>query len=255
VLRAAQVCQDEGLCQPILLGPVDRIRARAAEIGVDLVGIEIIDPMDPQHEARLSTYAQHLWERRQRRGTTLEKARHLLRQRTPFALMMVELADPTVNIQPNAECLAQIAVSTAEACKWFDIEPRIAMLSYSNFGSAESEDTRRVAQAVQLVKRRQPGLVIDGEMQVDTALDAALREEFFPFTALSDNANVLIFPDLASGNVAYKLMGKLGGAELVGPILLGMRKPVNVLQRGCDVNTIVNMAALTAVRAQGGIGS
>ncbi len=304
ILRAAHVCLDEGIAQPILLGPVEAIRARAAELGVAVSAMELLDPLDPQRKERLEAYAEHLWQRRQRRGITLEKARQTLRQRTPYGVMMVEMgdadgcvdglakhypevvrpalqivgkregvdfvsgvyvvilkdrvkffADTTVNIHPTAECLAQIAVSTAEACKWFDIEPRIALLSYSNFGSSENDDTRRVAEAVQLVKRRQPGLIVDGEMQVDTALDASLRKEFFPFSELKDDANVLIFPDLAAGNVAYKLMGQLGGAELVGPILLGMRKPVNVLQRGSDVNAIVNMAALTVVRAQGGIGA
>jgi malate dehydrogenase (oxaloacetate-decarboxylating)(NADP+) len=303
ILEAAQVCVDEGIAHPVLLGQADLIRARAAELNVDLSGMQVLDPLGADNKDKLDSYARHLWERRRRRGITKESARQLLRQRTPYGLMMVEMgdadgcvdglvkhypevirpalqivgkregidyvsgvyvvilkdqvkffADPTVNIHPSAECLAQIAVSTA-ACKWFDIEPRIAMLSYSNFGSAESDDTRRVAEAVKLVKQRQPGLMIDGEMQVDAALDATLREEFFPFSDLKDDANVLIFPDLAAGNVAYKLMGKLGGAELVGPILLGMRKPVNVLQRGNDVNSIVNMAALTVVRAQGGIGS
>jgi malate dehydrogenase (oxaloacetate-decarboxylating)(NADP+) len=160
-------------------------------------------------------------------------------------------ADPTVNIHPSSACLAQIAMSAADACRWFDITPKIALLSYSNFGSAPGPESARVAEAVRLVRAQRPDLAIDGEMQADTALDGTLREEIFPFCELKEDANVLIFPDLATGNVAYKLMAKIGGADTIGPLLLGMRKPVNVLQRGCDVDTIVNMVALTVVRAQG----
>ena len=162
-------------------------------------------------------------------------------------------ADTTVNIHPSAECLAQIALSAAEACERFDMVPRVAMISYSNFGGARSEQSERVAQAVRLVKQTRPDLEIDGEMQIDVALDAGVRGEYFGWCDLTDDANVLIFPDLSSGNAAYKLMHRLGGAEVFGPVLLGMRKPVNVLARGSDVPTIVNLSALTVLNAQAGI--
>jgi malate dehydrogenase (oxaloacetate-decarboxylating)(NADP+) len=157
-------------------------------------------------------------------------------------------ADTTVNEAPDAETLAEIAVECADAVCDLGIEPRVAMLSYANFGSASGEEPRRVARAVALVKAQRPDLMVDGEMQADVALVPALREEW-AFCDLKGAANVLIFPSLAAGNIAYKLLASFGGANAVGPILLGMRKPVTVLQRNSDVDTIVNMAAITAATA------
>jgi malate dehydrogenase (oxaloacetate-decarboxylating)(NADP+) len=154
-------------------------------------------------------------------------------------------ADTTVNICPDAETLADIAVSTADAVRDLGIEPRIAMLSFSNFGSTLTEQSpRRVAEATALVKRLRPDLMIDGEMQADVALQPALREDW-SFSDLKGAANVLIFPDLDAGNIAYKLLTAFGGAQAVGPILLGMRKPVTVLSQNSSVETIVHMAAIT----------
>lgn len=157
-------------------------------------------------------------------------------------------ADTTVNVNPDAETLAEIAIQCADAVRDLGIEPRIAMVSYSNFGSAEGEEPERVARATALVKQRRPDLMIDGEMQADIALVPALREEW-SFSDLKGPANVLIFPSLSAGNIAYKLLASFGGAEAVGPILLGMRKPVTVLQRNSSVDTIVNMAAITVATA------
>jgi malate dehydrogenase (oxaloacetate-decarboxylating)(NADP+) len=122
------------------------------------------------------------------------------------------------------------------------------MLSYSNFGSADGVEPRKVARAVAIVKERRPDLMIDGEMQADVALNPMLRKEW-SFSDLKGSANVLIFPNLGAGNIAYKLLASFGGAEAVGPILLGMNKPVTVLQRNCDVDTIVSMAAITVAQA------
>ena len=160
-------------------------------------------------------------------------------------------ADCTVNADPNAEELADIAISTAELARAFELTPRIAMLSYSNFGTDRVGSPLKVRRAVQLVRERRPDLECEGEMQVDPAVVRSVREAEFPFARLGGDANVLIFPDLNSGNIGYKLLWRLGGAEVIGPVLMGMAKPVNVLQQGASVQDVVNLAAMTAVRAQG----
>ena len=168
-----------------------------------------------------------------------------------FKNKIICCADTTVNIDPSAEELADIALLTAETVRRFDIEPRIAMLSFSNFGSVEHPWSEKVKQAVEIAKQKDPTLMIDGEMQADTAVVPEIIEQDFPFSTLKDGANVLIFPDLNSGNIAYKLLMRLGNAEAIGPILMGLQKSVHVLQRGCEVNDIVNMTAIAVVEAQG----
>ncbi len=160
-------------------------------------------------------------------------------------------ADTTVNIEPTAEELADIAIETAElASSFMTAEPRVAMLSFSNFGSSDHPFALKVKRATQLVKARRPNLVVDGEMQADTALMPGVSGESFPFNLVPGNANVLIFPDLQSGNIAYKLISRMGMAEAIGPILVGMNKPVFVLQQNSDVNDVVNMAAIAAMEIQ-----
>ena len=161
------------------------------------------------------------------------------------------LADCTVNLDPSAEELAEIAVHTADLARSFDVEPRVAMLSYSNFGTASGTSPDKVRRATEIAKRLRPDLMLDGEMQADAALLHELRKDSFPFTTLTEDANVLIFPDLDAANIAYKLLWLLGGAEVIGPVLLNMNKPVNVLQMGSQVHEIVQLAAVTALRAQG----
>jgi malate dehydrogenase (oxaloacetate-decarboxylating)(NADP+) len=163
---------------------------------------------------------------------------------------VVFCADTTVAIEPTAEELAETAILTAQYASHFDIEPRVAMLSFSNFGSAEHPLTVKVKRATAMVKQHDPELVVDGEVQANVALDPELVERQFPFSKLKGNANCFIFPDLQSGNICYKMLHKLGGAETVGPILMGMKKPVHVLQRGDDVSEIVNMAAVAVVDVQ-----
>ena len=159
-------------------------------------------------------------------------------------------ADTTVAIEPTAEELAETAILTSQYARHFDVEPRVAMLSFSNFGSAEHPLTIKVKRATAMVKQIDPNLTVDGEVQANVALDPELVERQYPFSKLKGNANCFIFPDLQSGNIAYKLLHKLGGAETVGPILMGMKKPVHVLQRGDDVSEIVNMAAVAVVDVQ-----
>ena len=160
------------------------------------------------------------------------------------------LADATVNIEPTAEELAEIAIMAAEKARRFSQEPRVAMLSFSNFGSTRHPLSDKVRRAVDLVRQRAPGLMIDGEMQADTAVVPQILEETYPFSALKGPANVLIFPNLEAGNIAYKLLQRIGGAELIGPLLTGLTKPVHVLQRGSEVNDIVHVAAVAVVDAQ-----
>lgn len=158
-------------------------------------------------------------------------------------------ADTTVNINPTAEQLAEIAISTADTVKQFDIEPKVAMLSFSNFGSSIQPESIKVRKAVEIVKKQRPDIIIDGEMQADTAVVPQILENDFPFSSLKGKANVLVFPDLGSGNIAYKLMSRIGGATVVGPILMGMGKPIHVLQKGATVEDIINMTAIAVVEA------
>jgi malate dehydrogenase (oxaloacetate-decarboxylating)(NADP+) len=160
------------------------------------------------------------------------------------------LADATVNIEPTSEDLAEIALCAAEMARRFDVEPRVALLSFSNFGSTRHPLAEKVEKAVQIIRRRAPSLMVDGEMQADTAVVPQIIEQTYPFSTLKGGANVLIFPNLEAGNVAYKLLSRIGGAEAIGPILMGLSKPVHVLQRGAEVNDIVNVAAIAVVEAQ-----
>lgn len=160
------------------------------------------------------------------------------------------IADATVNIDPSVEELAEIAIVSARVARRFNTEPRVAMISFSNFGSARHPHAEKVRKAVEMVRQREPKLMVDGEMQADTAVDATILEKDYPFSTLKGGANVLVFPELQSANAAYKLLQKLGGAETIGPILMGLRYPVHVLQRGCEVNDIVNMTAIAVVEAQ-----
>ena len=160
------------------------------------------------------------------------------------------IADATVNFDPTAEQLADIAILAAEKVRSFDVEPRIAMLSFSNFGSTQHPSALKMARAVALVKSRAPELIVDGEMMADTAVSPEILDALYPFSSLKGGANVLICPNLESANIAYKLLAQLGGAEQVGPILLGIRKPVYVLIPGNEVADIVNVTAMAVWDAQ-----
>jgi malate dehydrogenase (oxaloacetate-decarboxylating)(NADP+) len=159
-------------------------------------------------------------------------------------------SDTTVNIEPTAEDLAEIALLASEVARDFNFEPRIAMLSFSNFGSTRHALSEKMRRAADLVKQAHPEMMVDGEMMADTAVVPELLEEDYPFSTLKGGANVLIFPDLGSANIAYKLMLRIGGAEALGPILVGMSKPVHVLQRGAAVEEIVNMAAIAVAHGK-----
>jgi malate dehydrogenase (oxaloacetate-decarboxylating)(NADP+) len=296
VIRAAAILVDEGIAQPVLLGNRGRIEGVAQDGNVDLDGITIEDPAT---SAKREAYARFLWERRQRKGMSLDEARRRIYNGNYFGSCMVAngdadalvsgvnlhypetirpalevigahpkavivsglymlvfehhvaiFGDTTVNIEPTAEQLAQIAYAAARLSRTLGIEPRIAMLSFSNFGSVRHPEAEKVARAVQLLRERDPSLIVDGEMQADTAVEPAILRRDYPFSALKEKANVLIFPNLSAGNIAYKLLNHLGGATAIGPILVGMRRPVHVLERGADVQDIVNMSAVAVVDAQ-----
>ena len=167
-----------------------------------------------------------------------------------FEKHVVFCADTTVNIDPTADQLALIAGSAAQLARTFGVDPRIAMLSFSNFGSVKHPEAQKMAEAVRLLRQRDPSLMVDGEMQADTAFSEEVLAGRYPFAALKEAANVLIFPNLSAGNIAYKLLTQLGGATAIGPILVGMQHPVQVLEQGADVQEIVNMAAVAVIDAQ-----
>jgi malate dehydrogenase (oxaloacetate-decarboxylating)(NADP+) len=168
----------------------------------------------------------------------------LLKERALF------FADTTVNIDPTAQDLAEIAILSADTASHFDIKPRVAMISFANFGNTPHPLTDKVRQAVEIVRQRRPDLECDGEMQADTAVLPGFLQENYPFARLTGPANVLVFPELQSANAAYKLVWRLANADVIGPILMGMRAPIHVLQQGVDVPDIVNMAAYGVVDAQ-----
>ncbi|MCB0079852.1 MAG: NADP-dependent malic enzyme, partial [Caldilineaceae bacterium] len=169
-------------------------------------------------------------------------------------LMLVQdriyfFTDATVIIEPTAEQLATIAINAADVAREFDVEPRIAMLSFSNFGSTPHRQSAKMQEATEMVKRARPDLEIDGEMQADVAVVSDLMQRHYPFSEVKD-ANILVFPELSSANTAYKLLSALGGAVAIGPILVGMAKPIHVLATGADVRDIINVSILAVVDAQ-----
>jgi malate dehydrogenase (oxaloacetate-decarboxylating)(NADP+) len=297
ILRAAERLVDERIAKPILLGRPQVIRSRMTELGLELEGVEIIDP---QTSDKLASYADELYGLRNRRGVTRSEVQPLLLNRNVFGSMMVNrgdadamvaglsqhypdtirpalqvirvkpgarvagvymmvfqndikfFADTTVTIEPSAEDLAQIAIEAAEVAERFNVEPRVAMLSFSNFGSTRHPLSDKVRRAVEILREQAPQLTVDGEMQADTAVVQEILTGTYPFSQLKQAANVLVFPSLEAGNIAYKLIQRLGDAKAVGPILVGLRKPVHVLQRGAEVDEIVDMAAIAAVDAQSG---
>ncbi|HMK17055.1 MAG TPA: NADP-dependent malic enzyme [Chitinophagaceae bacterium] len=300
ILKAAQIVYDEGVGYPILLGDETKIKLIAAEAGIELEGIPILDPRSEETAEKRLLYGEIFFHKRGRRGFNAYEAKKVMRDRNYFGCMMVEcgdadcmisglaknypdtirpalhtigtetgvkkiagmylmltkkgplfLADTTVNFSPTAEELADITLMVAKEVRQFNITPRIAMLSYSNFGSSNSPEAKLVAEARKIVKHKMPSLIVDGEMQASVAFNNELMKENYPFSELVDkNVNTLIFPNLASGNIAYNLLKELGTADAIGPILLGLKKPVHILQLGSSVRSILNMSVIAIVDAQ-----
>jgi len=163
---------------------------------------------------------------------------------------LIFLADTSVNIDPSAEDLVEIALCAAQEARRFDIVPRVAMLSFSSFGSAQHPFCDKVRKAVELLHKADPTLIVDGEIMADAAVSPEILEQTYPFSSLKGGANVLVFPNLESANIAYKLLTTIGGAEILGPILMGMSRPVHLLARGAEVEEIVNVVAIAVVDAR-----
>lgn len=297
ILRVSQVILDEKVGKPVLIGSEREIKEKAAELKLELKGIEIVDPL---RFDKAEVYAQQLYSMRKRKGVTLAEARRLIaRGPNTLGAMMLHMgdadvfiggqdqhystvlshilkvlktkkgifkasgvyivvlkddlmffADTTVNIDPTAEDLAEVAICTAETARKFGVEPRVAMLSYSNFGSVNHPTAEKVRKATEIVKEREPFLTIDGEMQADTAVVPEILKGTYPFSSLKERANVLIFPNLDAGNIAYKLVHRLGCARVIGPILQGLKRSAHVLQRGSSPEEIFNLVAVAVVEAQ-----
>ncbi len=301
-LQAASIINKEGLAEVILIGNTDKVKQAAK--GVDIDGIEIVDPVT---DSRFDDYATTLFELRKAKGMTIEKAQELMKDELYFSVMMVKkdeadgmvagaihstgdtlrpalqiiktapgisvvsscfvmelenkafgdngvyiFGDCAVNPNPNADQLAAIAISSAQTGKALvGMEPKVAMLSFSTKGSAKHELVDKIQQATEIVKQNAPDLMVDGELQFDAAVVESVAKLKAPGSAVAGQANVMIFPDLQAGNIGYKLVQRLAGAEAIGPILQGIAKPVNDLSRGCSVDDIVKVVTITAVQAQG----
>ncbi|MBU5454035.1 phosphate acetyltransferase [Caproiciproducens sp. MSJ-32] len=302
-LKAAEKINNLSLAYPVLVGNIDEIKRKAENLGVNIEGIEIIDPNTSE---KLEEYVNKFYELRKNKGMTLEKANQIVRDPLYFGTMMVKLddadgmvsgavhttgdllrpglqivktapgvsvvssffimmvpnakygeegmllfSDCAVNPNPTAEQLAAIAIATADTAKNLcGIEPRVAMLSYSTMGSANGELVEKVRKATEIAKELRPDLLIDGELQLDAAIVESVAAQKAPNSKVAGKANVLIFPDLQSGNIGYKLVQRFANAEAIGPMCQGFAKPINDLSRGCSVDDIVNVVALTAVQAQ-----
>ena len=292
-LRAAAQMLEREMATPVLVGARERIEEQADILGLDLSGVEVIDPMQDE---RRDTIAARYHELRCRRGVNVRDAEHLTKSSRRYALLLLErgdvdaavtgvnrsypdcvrdaleiigtaegkraaavhlmvlkdrsvfFADTSLHIEPTARELADIAIAAADTARGFDIEPRVAMLSFSNFGSVTHPSGLQSAKAVQLVQQERPDILIDGEMHADVALDRALGNRLHPHSRINGDANVLVFPDLASGNIGYKLVQHLGGAEAIGPMLVGMAKPVVVSYQAASVQTLVNLASVALAR-------
>lgn len=302
ILKAAQICVEEGFAEPILLGDPIVIHRLAEEHRINnLNRMQIIDTRSAESEPARKRFGELMYAKRQRRGLTLYEATKQMRERTYFGAMMVEtgeadafisgltrnyplalkpamevigsiassgrvagmhiiltksgplfFADTTVNIDHTWQELVELTLLVNEQVKKYQIEPRIALVSYSNFGSSRGAGPEKIQKAVDYLHKHHPEIIVDGEMQVSYALDGENRAKTAPFSTLGEaQANVLIFPNLESGNIAYQLMRSVGPMEAIGPVLLGFDKAVHILHHTSSVREIANMAAIAVVDAQG----
>jgi malate dehydrogenase (oxaloacetate-decarboxylating)(NADP+) len=302
ILKAAQICVEEGFAEPILLGDPKVIHHLAEEHRINnLNRMQIIDTRSAESEPARKRFGELMYAKRQRRGLTLYEATKQMRERTYFGAMLVEtgeadafisgltrnyplalkpamevigsiassgrvagmhiiltksgplfFADTTVNIDHTWQELVELTLLVNEQVKKYQIEPRIALVSYSNFGSSRGAGPEKIQKAVDYLHKHHPEIIVDGEMQVSYALDGENRAKTAPFSTLGEaQANVLIFPNLESGNIAYQLMRSVGPMEAIGPVLLGFDKAVHILHHTSSVREIANMAAIAVVDAQG----
>lgn len=299
MLKAAVTAKAEGICLPVLLGNEERIEKLAAELHLDLTGIEIVNLRHDREEERRERYAKILSEKRAREGATFDEAKDKMVERNYFGMMMVEtgdadafitgvytkysntikvakevigirngyktfaamhiltskkgtffMSDTLINRNPTTEVLVDVAKLTNDAVKFFAYEPVIAMLSYSNFGADTEGTPASVHEAVRVMQETHPDLLIDGEMQVNFALDKNLRDRKYPFTRLrGKDVNTLIFPNLGSANTAQKLMQEMGVGETIGPIQIGLNKPIHFTDIESSVRDIVNITTVAVIDA------
>jgi len=297
ILQACENLIEEGICKPILIGSSELIRNKINELGLDLPGIEIIDP---EHSEMKNAATELYLELRKHKGVGWEEAKRQVIRPLVFGSLLCRmsqaegllsglkttypetikpclevigareglgrvagvyitimkdrvlfLSDTTMTIQPTADQLCDTAIMTADlALNRFGIEPKVALLSYSNFGTVNNPDIEITRDAVKKIHEKRPDIKCDGEVQADTALSKRLLAENFPWSALQGGANILIFPNLASANISYKLIQRLAKAEIMGPITCGMARPVNILQQDSSLNDVIHMAAITVVEAQ-----
>ncbi|ADO76926.1 phosphate acetyltransferase [Halanaerobium praevalens] len=303
IIRAAAEVETEKTAQIVILGQKEEIQSSAQTYGVDLTGVEIIDPQASEY---IAEFRDEFYELRKHKGISKAEAEKAIKDPLYFGTMMVYtkkahgmvagavnatanvlrpsfqivktkagistvssalimvlkdksfgedgvmvFSDCAVNPAPNSEQLAEIAITTADTAQsLLDFDPKVAMLSFSTMGSAKHENVDNVRNAVEIAQKNAPHLKIDGEMQLDAALVESVGKRKAPESEIAGEANVLIFPDLQSGNIGYKLVQRIAGADAVGPIIQGLAEPINDLSRGCSVSDIVNLTAITAVQAQ-----
>ena len=300
MIKAAVQARQEGICQPILLGNLDRLNRIASRLKLDLTGVEIIDMRADKEQGRRATYAKHLAEKRARQGYTFEEAYDKMYERNYFGMSMVEqgdadafitglytkysntikvakevigirpeyntfgtmhilntkkgvyyLADTLINRHPDQNVLYDIARLTAHTVKFFNNDPAIAMISYSNFGTDDMGSPQKVHQAVEKLQQDYPDMVIDGEMQINFALNKELRDDKFPFTRLKGkDVNALVFPNMSSANCSYKLIQSLEpDVETIGPIQMGLNKAIHFTDFEASVRDVVNVTAVAVIDA------
>ena len=299
VLKAAQIVQEEGIAETILLGNRETIEDLKETINFEK-DVEIIDPKDRKESKRRKIYSEIFWQDQKRRGYTKYDAIKLMRERNYFAAMMIKnkdadamisgysrnypsvikpileiipkaksikrvaatnlmltkigpifISDTTLNVDPSAQELATIAKMTSKAVEMFGLKPILAMLSFSNFGSSKFPQSNKVSEAVEILHKTSPEIIVDGPIQSDFALNKKLLDKRFPFSSLkSKKVNTLILPNLDSANITYKIIKELNEALSIGPILLGLSEPVHVIQLGASVEEIVNMSAVAVIDAQ-----
>ena len=298
VLKAAQICFEEKIAEPILLGRKKIIQELMESLDFN-ENLQIIDPTDKVNKELIEEYSKILFKKLKRKGKTLDDVKRLLRGRDYFGSMMVEngdadcmlsgysksypsvfiplinsigkapgvekvaatnlmitkqgplfCSDTSLNINPSYKEIAKIAVNTAKIVNMFGIEPVIAILSYSNFGSSDFDEAKKITKAVEVLHAKNPELIVDGPIQSDFALNKEMLKNRFPFSILNGRkVNTLIFPNLDSANITYKTIKELDRAVSVGPILIGLNKPIHILQLGASVDEIVNMSAISVIDA------
>ncbi|MES9683387.1 phosphate acetyltransferase [Gottfriedia acidiceleris] len=294
ILTAADRLAKEDVLKPILIGNVENVKEKASSLGLELQGVEILDPSTYEEMEQLVA---SFVERRKGKATE-EQARKALLDPNYFGTMLVYaniahglvsgathstadtvrpalqiiktkpgvtktsgvfimvredekyvFADCAINIAPNSQDLAEIAIESAKTAKLFDIDPKIAMLSFSTKGSAKSPETEKVAEAVKIAKELAPELTLDGEFQFDAAFVPSVAKSKAPGSVIQGDANTFVFPSLEAGNIGYKIAQRLGNFEAIGPILQGLNMPVNDLSRGCNSEDVYKLSIITAAQS------